>query len=119
VVLAVEGTHASGKTTLTHALAAWYREHGIHVTTVEEPASSPAELAHPLAFLRAEITGKAVAINGIVLVAQEPGGGRALWASCGSSLPRLRDRFVRRKEKPSIPNGAGLWCRVIRTWRRV
>jgi deoxyadenosine/deoxycytidine kinase len=25
-VLAVEGTHASGKTTLTHALAAHYRE---------------------------------------------------------------------------------------------
>jgi predicted ATPase len=40
VVLAVEGTHASGKTTLTHALAAHYRERGIHVTTVEEPARS-------------------------------------------------------------------------------
>ena len=38
VVLAVEGTHASGKTTLTHALAAHYRERGIHVATVEEPA---------------------------------------------------------------------------------
>jgi predicted ATPase len=38
VVLAIEGTHASGKTTLTHALAAHYREHGIHVATVEEPA---------------------------------------------------------------------------------
>ena len=38
VVLAVEGTHASGKTTLTHALAAHYREQGIHVATVEEPA---------------------------------------------------------------------------------
>jgi len=38
VVLAIEGTHASGKTTLTHALAARYREHGIHVATVEEPA---------------------------------------------------------------------------------
>jgi predicted ATPase len=38
VVLAIEGTHASGKTTLTHALAAYYREHGIHVGTVEEPA---------------------------------------------------------------------------------
>jgi predicted ATPase len=38
VVLAVEGTHASGKTTLTHALAAYYRERGIHVATVEEPA---------------------------------------------------------------------------------
>jgi predicted ATPase len=37
-VLAVEGTHASGKTTLTHALTAHYREQGIHVTTVEEPA---------------------------------------------------------------------------------
>jgi predicted ATPase len=38
VVLAIEGTHASGKTTLTHALTAYYRERGIHVTTVEEPA---------------------------------------------------------------------------------
>ncbi|HEV2374925.1 MAG TPA: AAA family ATPase [Streptosporangiaceae bacterium] len=38
VMLAVEGTHASGKTTLTHALAAHYRERGIHVATVEEPA---------------------------------------------------------------------------------
>ena len=38
VVIAVEGTHASGKTTLTHALAAHYRETGIHVATVEEPA---------------------------------------------------------------------------------
>ena len=37
-VIAVEGTHASGKTTLTHALAAHYREQGIHVATVEEPA---------------------------------------------------------------------------------
>jgi len=37
-VIAVEGTHASGKTTLTHALAAHYRERGIHVATVEEPA---------------------------------------------------------------------------------
>lgn len=40
VVLAIEGTHASGKTTLTHALAAHYRECGIHVGTVEEPARS-------------------------------------------------------------------------------
>ena len=38
VMVAVEGTHASGKTTLTHALAAHYREQGIHVATVEEPA---------------------------------------------------------------------------------
>ena len=38
IVLAIEGTHASGKTTLTHALAAYYREQGIHVATVEEPA---------------------------------------------------------------------------------
>ena len=38
VVLAIEGTHASGKTTLTHALAAYYRERGVHVATVEEPA---------------------------------------------------------------------------------
>jgi len=40
VVVAIEGTHASGKTTLTHALAAHYRERGIHVATVEEPARS-------------------------------------------------------------------------------
>lgn len=38
VVLAVEGTHASGKTTPTHALAAHYRERGMHAATVEEPA---------------------------------------------------------------------------------
>jgi predicted ATPase len=38
VVLAIEGTHASGKTTLTHALAAYYRERGVHVTAVAEPA---------------------------------------------------------------------------------
>jgi thymidylate kinase len=38
IVIAIEGTHASGKTTLTHALAAHYREQGIHVATVEEPA---------------------------------------------------------------------------------
>jgi hypothetical protein len=38
IVLAIECTHASGKTTLTHALAAHYREQGIHVATVEEPA---------------------------------------------------------------------------------
>jgi len=40
LVLDIEGTHASGKTTLTHALAARYREQGIHVATVEEPARS-------------------------------------------------------------------------------
>lgn len=38
VVVAIEGSHASGKTTLTHALAAYYREIGIHVAIVEEPA---------------------------------------------------------------------------------
>jgi len=38
VVVAIEGTHASGKTTLTHGLAAYYRERGIHVAAVPEPA---------------------------------------------------------------------------------
>ena len=38
VVLAIEGTLASGKTTLTHALAAYYRERGIDVAAVGEPA---------------------------------------------------------------------------------
>ncbi len=37
-VIAVEGTHASGKTTLVHALTSFYRERGIHVTYVDEPA---------------------------------------------------------------------------------
>jgi nicotinamide riboside kinase len=37
-VIAVEGTHASGKTTLVHALVGHYRERGIHMTCVEEPA---------------------------------------------------------------------------------
>jgi predicted ATPase len=38
VVVGIEGTHASGKTTLTYALAAAFREQGVHVATVEEPA---------------------------------------------------------------------------------
>ena len=37
-VIAIEGTHASGKTTLVHALVAHYREHGIHITCTDEPA---------------------------------------------------------------------------------
>jgi hypothetical protein len=37
-VRAIEGIHASGKTTLTHASAARYRERGIHVASVEESA---------------------------------------------------------------------------------
>jgi predicted ATPase len=40
VVLAIEGAHASGKTTLAYGLAAYYRECGIHVGVVEEPARS-------------------------------------------------------------------------------
>jgi nicotinamide riboside kinase len=39
-VIAVEGTHASGKTTLVHALTSYYREQGVHVTCTEEPARS-------------------------------------------------------------------------------
>ncbi|MDL4770701.1 AAA family ATPase [Actinomadura xylanilytica] len=37
-VIAVEGTHATGKTTLVHALTSHYRERGIHVTCTGEPA---------------------------------------------------------------------------------
>jgi hypothetical protein len=37
-VLAVEGTQAAGKTTLVHALTAYYRERGIHVACTEEAA---------------------------------------------------------------------------------
>ncbi|MGH8903140.1 MAG: hypothetical protein ACRDYA_16085 [Egibacteraceae bacterium] len=37
-VIAVEGTHASGKTTLVHARIAYYRQHGVHVDGTGEPA---------------------------------------------------------------------------------
>ena len=37
-VVAIEGTHASGKTTLVHALVSHYRERGIHITCTGEPA---------------------------------------------------------------------------------
>lgn len=37
-VIAVEGTHASGKTTLVHALTGHMRERGIHVSCTDEPA---------------------------------------------------------------------------------
>lgn len=37
-VIAIEGTHASGKTTLMHALVSHYRERGVHITGVDEPA---------------------------------------------------------------------------------
>lgn len=37
-VLAIDGTHASGKTTLVHALTAFYRSQGVHADAVSEPA---------------------------------------------------------------------------------
>ncbi|MEO3853764.1 AAA family ATPase [Acrocarpospora sp. B8E8] len=37
-VIAIEGTHASGKTTLVHALTSHYRERGVHVACTGEPA---------------------------------------------------------------------------------
>lgn len=37
-VIAIDGTHASGKTTLIHALAAHYRRQGINVAAMGEPA---------------------------------------------------------------------------------
>ena len=40
VVIAMEGTHASGKTTLVHALTAAYRQRGVHVACTEEVARS-------------------------------------------------------------------------------
>jgi len=39
-VVAVEGTHASGKTTLAHALTSYYRERGVHANCTGEPARS-------------------------------------------------------------------------------
>jgi nicotinamide riboside kinase len=39
-VVAVEGTHASGKTTLIHALTSYYRERGVHANCTGEPARS-------------------------------------------------------------------------------
>jgi len=42
VVIAIEGTHASGKTTLLHALTAHYRREGVNVAAAgEAPRSSP------------------------------------------------------------------------------
>jgi hypothetical protein len=38
LLVAVEGTHAAGKTTLTHALAAHYRAQGVLVDCTGEPA---------------------------------------------------------------------------------
>jgi predicted ATPase len=40
LVVAVEGTHASGKTTLVHALTAHYRARGVLVDCTGEPARS-------------------------------------------------------------------------------
>jgi predicted ATPase len=37
-VIAVEGTYASGKTTLVHALASHFREQGVDIACVDEPA---------------------------------------------------------------------------------
>jgi predicted ATPase len=37
-VIAIEGTHASGKTTLVHALTAAYRQRGVHVACTDEVA---------------------------------------------------------------------------------
>ena len=39
-VIAIDGTHASGKTTLIHALTAHYRRQGINVAAMGEPARS-------------------------------------------------------------------------------
>ncbi|WP_199564990.1 AAA family ATPase [Spongiactinospora rosea] len=39
-MIAVEGTHASGKTTLVHALTSTLREHGINAACTGEPARS-------------------------------------------------------------------------------
>lgn len=36
--LAIEGTHAAGKTTLVHALTAYYRTQGLHAACLGEPA---------------------------------------------------------------------------------
>jgi thymidylate kinase len=37
-VAAIDGTHASGKTTLIHALTAHYRRQGVNVVAMGEPA---------------------------------------------------------------------------------
>lgn len=39
-VIAIDGTHASGKTTLIHALTAHYRRQGVNVAATGEPARS-------------------------------------------------------------------------------
>lgn len=40
IVIAIEGTHACGKTTLVHALMAHYRAQGVNVACTGEPARS-------------------------------------------------------------------------------
>jgi len=37
-VIAIDGTHASGKTTLIHALTAHYRRQGVNAAAMDEPA---------------------------------------------------------------------------------
>ncbi|MGH3937718.1 MAG: AAA family ATPase [Pseudonocardiaceae bacterium] len=39
-IIAIDGTHASGKTTLIHALTAHYRRRGVNVAAMGEPARS-------------------------------------------------------------------------------
>lgn len=39
--VAIEGTHASGKTTLIHALTAYYRRRGVNVAAMGEPPDVP------------------------------------------------------------------------------
>jgi thymidylate kinase len=40
LTIAIDGTHASGKTTLIHALTAHYRRQGVNVAAMGEPARS-------------------------------------------------------------------------------
>ncbi len=51
VVIAVEGTHASGKTTLAHALAAHYRERGIHAMPGMSHGATPGNHALTVVFV--------------------------------------------------------------------
>ncbi|HZM76865.1 MAG TPA: ATP-binding protein [Candidatus Limnocylindrales bacterium] len=54
IVIAVEGTHACGKTTLVHALTAHYRSQGVNVTCTPEPARSSPFTEETVIFKRGE-----------------------------------------------------------------
>ncbi|MBB5874644.1 putative ATPase [Allocatelliglobosispora scoriae] len=54
IIVAIEGTHACGKTTLVHALTANYRERGVNVACTGEPARTSPFAEETVIFKRGE-----------------------------------------------------------------